>query len=92
MESKSKQEYRDIGEKLKAAEFKGVVVTKLKYIEDSVNGLHLADESHDKRIKSLETFQANVAGRFTIIGAIVILLANWIWDIGKGVIVGLKNN
>ena len=92
LELKSKQEYRNIGDKLQAAEFRGMVVTKLEYIENSINGLHLVDKNHDDRIKSLETFQANVVGKFTVIGAIVLIFVNWIWDCGKEIIASLKKN
>ena len=92
MERKSKQEYKDIGEKLKTAEFKGMVVTKLKYIEKSIDGLHGIDKEHDERIKTLEEFNSNLAGKFTVIGAIIIIAANWIWDVGKTLVETFKNN
>ena len=90
--NKTSEEYFAIGEKLKAAEFKGMVITKLKYIENSISRLGEVDKNHNFRIGELEKFQANVVGKFAVIGSIVILIANWIWDIGNNAIKSLKGH
>jgi len=91
-DQKSSAEYLAIGEKLKAAEFRGMVVTKLKYIETSLNGLGEVDKEHSKRIVTLERFQSNIAGKFAVIGAVLIVVVNWAWDLGSNAIKSLKGN
>jgi len=39
--------------------------------------------SIEARIDNLEDFKSNLAGKITILGAIVLLVVNFAWDIGK---------
>jgi len=90
LENNSLKDYKDIGEKIQNAEFKGVVVTKLQYIENSLSGLKEDCIENSDRIVSLERFQSNMVGKFTIIGAVILIVVNWAWDIGSGFIKSLK--
>jgi len=87
---KTSAEYLAIGEKIKTAEFRGVVVTQLKYIEKSLGSLKKTDKEQGDKIEDLEKFQANMVGKFTVIGVVVITLVNWAWDIGSDFIKSVK--
>lgn len=92
MPDKTQEEYLAIGEKIKAAEFRGVVITKLEYIENTLIKLGKTDKDHITRIENLEKFQANMTGKFAVIGAVVIVIVNCVWDLASNLIKSIKPN
>ena len=79
----SKQSYENVGQQLKAAEFRGMVMEKLGNIEKQIKEVKNYQGDNHKRIETLENFNANVVGKFTVIGAVLIIAVNWVWDVGR---------
>ena len=52
-------------------------------IEDKVDKRFVEVE---KRVNVVEDFQSNLTGKITILGSIMILVINSLWDIGRGLI------
>lgn len=52
-------------------------------IEDKVDKRFLNVE---KRVDVVEDFQSNLAGKMTVLGSILVLAVNFLWDFGRGLI------
>ncbi len=40
----------------------------------------------EKRVNVIEDFQANLTGKITVLGAVMMLVVNFLWDFGRGLI------
>ena len=40
----------------------------------------------EKRVNVIEDFQANLTGKITVLGAVIMLVVNFLWDFGMGLI------
>jgi hypothetical protein len=52
-------------------------------IEDKVDKRFAAVEV---RVNKVEDFQSNLTGKITVLGGIMMLLVNFLWDFGRGLI------
>ena len=52
-------------------------------IEDKVDKRFVDVE---KRVDVVEDFQSNLAGKMTVLGSIMVLAVNFLWDFGRGLI------
>ena len=76
--------------KLSMAEFKGKALAKLEAIEESVKNIKSEVKATNKRVDVVENFQANLTGKFTVIGTVVILLVNFAWGFVSDIISKVK--
>lgn len=67
-----------------------VIKTDVKHIVRSLKAHEKSLKSQDGRIDKLENFNSNLAGKFTVIGAVVIMGVNFLWDIGSDIISKLR--
>ena len=50
-------------------------------IEDKVDKRFVDVE---KRVNVVEDFQSNLTGKITVLGSIMVLVVNFLWDFGRG--------
>lgn len=56
------------------------VYTAINRIEDKMD-TRIGDL--EKRMDKTEDFQSNLTGKITVLGGVMLLVVNFIWDIGK---------
>jgi len=50
------------------------------------NKMDIRLEGIDKRVNKVEDFQSNLTGKITVLGSIMILFINFLWDFGRSLI------
>ena len=76
------------------AEFKGQTLATLDSIHRQITSIKTEGDKkiavvakevngNDERIKDLEMFQANMVGKFAVIGAVIMMVTNFFWDMAS---------